>query len=677
MLVRSVTLRNVRSYSDGEDVRVDLPEGVVLFEGDIGSGKSTLLYALEFALFGFSDMKGEHLLSEGKQDGRVSVVIEAGGKEYTIERRLRARGDEISQDECFIAGAGAKERMSPSDLKERVVSILGFNEPTHPKAESLVYRYAVFTPQEQMKEILTRNTEERLHVIRRVLGAQSYQVASENSTLLERRLGKMAYGLRKASEDLAEKKQELKALSEAGDRLRSAIPRLETDAKAAEKRVVELEDRWKEELKKRDALSKVAGRIEPLRESVDELEKLIADDKEEMGRLETDLTTEVVPIIKRFESADKPKHTIRELTTKNNSLSRKRASLEASKETLASEAAKTQELVSKGVCPTCGQTLPSDFASRTEHVEAEIKKLDRDMAAIDVEASATEAMLEEAGAYDELEKDYVRAAKEKARTNREIESLSKKIDAARERVKTQRAELSKAEARGSDLDLLVKQIDAIESRLRIARTEEKGTREKLTKAQAGLADGAASIERLSTELARKEKDAAEARKLTNHEEWLAGFFRPTVEQIERQALTEAAARFNEHFQRFFTTLVDDPDMVVRVREDFSPVFEREGYDQDYEALSGGERTSMALAYRFALNAVIRDSMSSQPELLVLDEPTDGFSKEQVYKMRNLLQELDSRQVIMVSHEKELESMADHIFRVEKVNGASKVSKASP
>jgi exonuclease SbcC len=85
---------------------------------------------------------------------------------------------------------------------------------------------------------------------------------------------------------------------------------------------------------------------------------------------------------------------------------------------------------------------------------------------------------------------------------------------------------------------------------------------------------------------------------------------------------------------------------------------------------------MALAYRFALNSVIRESLASQPELVILDEPTDGFSREQVYKMRTLLEELDSKQVILVSHEKELESMADHIFRVEKRNGTSEVSRLS-
>ena len=52
MLVRRLTLKNFRSYNDGEETAVDLPDGVVLFEGDIGSGKSTILLSIEFALFG-------------------------------------------------------------------------------------------------------------------------------------------------------------------------------------------------------------------------------------------------------------------------------------------------------------------------------------------------------------------------------------------------------------------------------------------------------------------------------------------------------------------------------------------------------------------------------------------------------------------------------------------------
>ena len=82
MLLRSLSMKNIRSYNEGEEVRLDIPEGVVLFEGDIGSGKSTILYALEFALFGLSDMKGAHLLSEGRKEGKVSLTFESGGTTY-------------------------------------------------------------------------------------------------------------------------------------------------------------------------------------------------------------------------------------------------------------------------------------------------------------------------------------------------------------------------------------------------------------------------------------------------------------------------------------------------------------------------------------------------------------------------------------------------------------------
>ena len=57
----------------------------------------------------------------------------------------------------------------------------------------------------------------------------------------------------------------------------------------------------------------------------------------------------------------------------------------------------------------------------------------------------------------------------------------------------------------------------------------------------------------------------------------------------------------------------------------------------------------------------------------MDEPTDGFSKEQLAKEREILDELECPQIILVSHERELESFADQIFRVTKTNGISHIS----
>ncbi|MDW0185841.1 MAG: hypothetical protein QOA08_00105, partial [Nitrososphaeraceae archaeon] len=57
---------------------------------------------------------------------------------------------------------------------------------------------------------------------------------------------------------------------------------------------------------------------------------------------------------------------------------------------------------------------------------------------------------------------------------------------------------------------------------------------------------------------------------------------------------------------------------------------------------------------------------------ILDEPTDGFSKEQLVQIKNVLEELTAAQVIIVSHEKELEGFVETIFRVAKESEKSQV-----
>jgi len=69
-----------------------------------------------------------------------------------------------------------------------------------------------------------------------------------------------------------------------------------------------------------------------------------------------------------------------------------------------------------------------------------------------------------------------------------------------------------------------------------------------------------------------------------------------------------------------------------------------------------------------------DSLKSN--LLILDEPTDGFSKTQLSKVRDVLQELKSQQIILVSHEKELETYVDNIFKITKDAGMSRIARLS-
>ena len=672
MLVRRLTLKNIRSYNDGEETALDIPDGVVLFEGDIGSGKSTLLYAIEFALFGFSDLRGSHLLSEGKQAGKVSITFESGGTEYTILRHLKARGEEVVQEDCYIQANGERMKLSPSDLKERVVSILGFNEPTHPKAESLVYRYAVFTPQEQMKEILVQNPEDRMHVIRRILGAQSYQVAAENSEIIERAIREIAHDRKRESEDLEVREQEAETTAKVVADLERELPTLVEAQAEASRLVKNTQAEQTQYLGQKEALNRAEATVPRLKQEISDATEEISEQEQTLRELEARLAEEVVPVIAGFEAMPKQEVEKGQIKSRLDSEKERVAKLTSAKATLEGELERTKDLVARGVCPLCGQKISGDVTARSEHSEQELAGLETQLQAATASAASLTTELDRAAEYESAASDHARARKDETRINTEIRAARRKLQKANEKLARRKAELDEANSQIKGMSGIYGKLTELQRKLDDAREQDKQASLGLSRAQADLANGRRDLNRLDAEVAGMRAARARSMHLGRYQSWLSAFFRPTVKLIESQTLTQAAARFNEHFQRFFASLVEDPDMVVRVNEDFTPVFERQGFEQAYEALSGGERTSMALAYRFALNSVVRESLTAQPELVILDEPTDGFSKEQIYKMRGLLDELDSTQVILVSHEKELESMADHIYRVEKRNGTSVV-----
>ena len=135
------------------------------------------------------------------------------------------------------------------------------------------------------------------------------------------------------------------------------------------------------------------------------------------------------------------------------------------------------------------------------------------------------------------------------------------------------------------------------------------------------------------------------------------------------------AEFDSLLQKWFEMLVDADTIKVRLDEEFTPLIEQNNHDIEYENLSGGEKTACALAYRLALNQVINDiaSLLNTKDIIILDEPTDGFSSEQLEKIRGVLEELKMRQIIIVSHEPKIEMSADKIIRIEKYGHVSRVS----
>jgi DNA repair protein SbcC/Rad50 len=277
------------------------------------------------------------------------------------------------------------------------------------------------------------------------------------------------------------------------------------------------------------------------------------------------------------------------------------------------------------------------------------------------------------------------AATERTRT---LEAIAVRLTEEAGRLATEVQQAGRRhEERGPRLRLLEAGIAGAveaEAALAWARTAEAEAEGGRAEARAALVRADTRLDALVERLAAAERGraerallAAEAVDLDAKAEWLGEPFRVAVLRMERQLLAHAQVAFDRAFSRFFGSLVDDPMIVARTDVSFTPEVTIAGVATPAEALSGGERTSLALAFRLALASVVRSLGAVRLETLLLDEPTDGFSSEQVVRMGELLDELALPQVVVVSHESQLAGIADRTVRVVKADGRSTLTPDRP
>jgi len=208
MLIKSLKLENIRSYTSQT---IDFNEGSTLLIGDIGSGKTTILLSIEFALFGLikGDINGATLLRHGKREGSVELRFEINGKDITVLRKLKkGKDDSITQDAGQIITDNKIFDGTPIELKSRILEMFGYPEELINKNTSLIYRYTVYTPQEDMKRILFESKDERLDTLRKIFNIDRYKRIRENALMY-------AKELRNSKKIIEGKIQDLESLKDA------------------------------------------------------------------------------------------------------------------------------------------------------------------------------------------------------------------------------------------------------------------------------------------------------------------------------------------------------------------------------------------------------------------------------------------------------------------------------
>ena len=859
MILESVTLDNIRSY--GEPTTIHLPTGSILFEGDIGSGKSSILAAIEFALFGLGDVDGRHLLSSRSMRGSVLLEFRMGEKSYKVYRELLRNKKSVVQGEGYIIEGGGRTDYAVTAMRARILEIIGIKERPQAKTTSLIYRSAIFSPQEMMKEILNEDADRRLDTLRRAFGIEEYSNAKRNSGVIDRwasgetrvsaqlssNLSQRRQALTKEEEnrsrisaeydrlssefralgmDIQSADQRLAGLKEQRDkvlRLEASIPLLQSrvddarralaeerrrlsgirdeleEVEKAERQVEELGQRYAEYTQQKQELESLEPVADEFSKNENELQRLNTKLNEKEKRMESEISNlqdetaadelELQKDLKEIEPLERLSARMIELTRSVAELGRvrkKAEDLKATTEKLKLEKHPLQDdirsakeeldgIVKIGVgapCPRCKQKLDEEHllqlkkeygisaAAKRKKIagiqarlaralderrsmedglaslvrdENELRELEPRISVLREKADAAkragsklaikhdklktlidalrtkdfaleerralesvDSLLKEQAAaatrYRELKKGvqaaekaqvqsiYLQAA-EKVRRRRqldeEVEMSGQRIASAEESLVKQENGLEDARARYERERPVLKELSAIEKERERLSAESEESTGRLAKLAANIEASRERIGTVTEEIRRMEE--ADRRRVYFEQVrlWLEGCFVPAVEDIEKSRLTMVNEQFNLEFQKWFRVLIETEDIEVMVDEGFTPIVTQGGYGLDVNSLSGGERTSVALAYRLALNVTSRAVLGLQPDLLILDEPTDGFSSVQLTKLNQVLDGLKTAQVIMVSHERELETYVNHICRVTKEGGVSRVQFVSP
>ena len=673
MQIKQIKLENIRSYTNQV---IDFPSNSVLLSGDIGSGKSTILLAIEFALFGIrgKQLSGASLLRNGKNKASVELNFMVDNQEVIIKRNLKRRKDSIAQETGFIIIDGIKTDATAIELKTKILDLLGYPKELLSKTKNLIYRFTVYTPQEEMKHILMESAEERLDTLRKVFGIDKYKRINQNADIIIKEIKSKIKEMNSSILDLDEK-QKLKQnkeenIIEINKKIKIIIPELNN----INKKIEEQRSNIKNIEEKVKRFNEASRRLSSVETDLNNKLELRRNNSEKIRLLEKEINSlkKEIKDIKEDINIENKENEISLIRNTIKSIENKISEFNALKKNSENIKKKIIELDS---CPTCHQDVSEEYKNNI--VVEENTKINETNENINNHSEQLK-QAEDKLKVLEQEIELLRRKQTEIRINKiklenlknkenEIEFLNKQQDEIKKNVGVINIEKIALNKEIDDLKNIQK--DFTKQRELLEQLNEN--QNKLDKEKAVLETESfqiqKSVDELKTEIKNKLSIKNKKNKYSQMQNWLDSFFVKLISEIEKNIMTNAYLQFNDLFEQWFNMLIEDESINIRLDENFSPVVNQNGYEASIEHLSGGERTAAALAYRLALNKVINNMITGikTRDLIILDEPTDGFSTEQLDKVRDVLEQINANQLIIVSHENKIESFVDEIIRINK------------
>lgn len=661
MIIKNITLENIRSYKATTTIR--LGAGTTLLFGDIGAGKSTLLYGLEFALFGLStDLDAKDLLRQGEDQGSVTVELEVAGETVAIGRVLKRSGGSITQSSGYISRDGEKTGYAAAEMKTAVLKLLDLNEEVG-RSGSALYRYGIFTPQDEMKAILAAKEDDRLRTLRRALRVEDYATAAENGDALRLHLDRQRKELERQAEGLELLRTQKAEFEITTAELEHAAAQHDLAASEAESSATAKEAEIAKHQKVLLTMEAAKGEMAGLTVAIDAREGEIAGVEERRrtalnrkAGLESDLRESGV-VLSGKEDGEALQDELQNLETGAIELVKASVRAESSVESL-------ESLIKNGTCPTCEQKIDARaFGAKCDEAKAAAEKLARQAKDTSDRASAVRSTIAAIG----LAASVADIVADVAAHDGKIKTLAADLNEKSRLCEDKQRFLSENAGLGET-------IEKLHAEVALSRAEHTKEVAAASSARTGAKAAARDAARVSDEIKDKERCQAKAARFRQLSSWVSGLLVPAIAETEKAVLDYNNQHFCSEFTNWFNLLTRSDDIQVWVDDAFGPVVQQGEYELGLKSLSGGERTSLALAYRLALNRLVRGtSPAIAGGVIILDEPTDGLHKDQLINMRDVLDQLGCGQTILVSHEEELMDCADRVIRFEKTRGISTVA----
>jgi len=681
MLLKKLKLENIRSYISQE---VNFPEGATLLSGDIGSGKSTILLAIDFALFGLQkgSLSGNALLRNGEKKGSVELHFSIENKEVIIKRTLSRTKTSVTQDSGYIFINGEKKEATAVELKQHILNILNYPRELLTKSKSLIYKYTVYTPQEEMKTILTGDPDLRLDTLRKVFGIDKYKRVKENSKIIiseikakKKEIEGFISDLETKQTEQSQKQEELKIQEKKLQEIKPKLEELKAKLKLKKETLAEIETKIQKLNKLKQDLEIAKTNIQNKLLTKETLSKQLSDIKTQIAEIKTETLQEFdESLIQQKENQLQKLEA--EIQEKNLLLQRLKTQIEHHQTTVSN-------ITQYDRCPTCQQQVSreykKDIASKANE---KINELTKETESIRIEQAKNQTVnkklkqeidkLKSTKQKLEIDKIKIKSKEEKIQQQtklmQELDSTNLQI----QKFNNQKLELEKQLANFKDLDTTYttakQELENLQQQERKVDIE-KAEIDQDIKAKEDI------IKLLQYEIQLKLNKRANLEKLKKLQYWIEEHFLNLMDVMERNIMFKVHSDFNNLFEKWFSILIDNEILKIKLSSDFTPQIEQNGYDIDYSHLSGGEKTAAALAYRLALNQVINNLLVEikTNDLIILDEPTDGFSTEQLDRMRLVLDELNIAQILIVSHDPKIESFVQNVLKLNKEAHISKLS----